>query len=99
MSFPSHILLLAFGMFFTEIGASPSTSLDPPYFHGISRLAGTAGYTELLIPIIRDLNRYHSGGRRLENKQNLGTRCGRLRVLGKRTSKEASNEGRVKPNY
>ena len=92
MSFRSHIFLLAFGLFIAEIGAIPF-SLDPAYFYGLRGMAGTRGYTEIVLPISQDLNQHQTDGRRFEKKPRLKSPyLGRLRLLRKRTSKETPKE-------
>ena len=93
MSFRSHIFLLAFGLIFAEIGAIPF-SPDPAYFDGLRGMEGTTGYSEILLPITQ-YHQYHSRGRRFENEPPLESpHKGRIRILGKRTSKKTPNEGR-----
>ena len=92
MSFRSHIFLLAFGLIFAEIGAIPF-SPDPAYFDGLRGMEGTTDYTEVLLPITQ-YHQYHSRGKRFEIEPNLESHKGRIRILGKRTSKKTPNEGR-----
>jgi len=83
MSFRSHVFLLAFGMLLiiAETRRASSQPLDPDYFPGTRWMTGT-GYTEIGIPIIRDLNRYHSEVRKLGSKKLRTHSHGRLRILG-----------------